>query len=355
MRRSTRTRAGCPAGSIRVLHDGQVAVRAEPAPQRAQHAVEIGRSLQQQRTSAEGVRSGASPGNITEMLRWRREKYDQKLPKFSGDVRDWPFFIEKFNKSTLDLQLSADENLERLREALTEEARDLISNYLHHADDVEIIVAELKAAYGDPKRKRQAAMKAAREVPRLNRDMRNLSQYVHTAHNAYRIQAQCNNEGLGEIILEEIQKKLPLQQAIQWESQKEQTGYTDISSFVKWLSKLLQTAREGGYDVDQPPEKKPKVDTKQSTTRRASEPQNKRPTARKEFEDGRHRLLLATEEQPKKLCKLKCEGEHDVPECPKFLAMDVRGRIQTAKELHLCYKCLRHFYKDRCMMNPLLK
>lgn len=56
-----------------------------------------------------------------------------KLPTFSGDILEWPTFINKYRKTTEDFHLTEDVNHERLKAALRGSAKELVELHMRRA------------------------------------------------------------------------------------------------------------------------------------------------------------------------------------------------------------------------------
>jgi hypothetical protein len=88
---------------------------------KSQKSGAVGGRRQQERVpevprSLENV-DGCSRIGMSKVL--ARQMLEMDLPKFSGDVKEWPTFITTFRRTTFDCEFSGSENMERLRKCLS--------------------------------------------------------------------------------------------------------------------------------------------------------------------------------------------------------------------------------------------
>ncbi|XP_074030342.1 uncharacterized protein [Leptinotarsa decemlineata] len=74
----------------------------------------------------------------------------KNLTEFSGDLSDWPIFINEFRRSTDQLELSDEDNLIRLNRALKGKARETVKALLISPRNVSKIIKMLEMNFGRP-------------------------------------------------------------------------------------------------------------------------------------------------------------------------------------------------------------
>lgn len=79
-------------------------------------------------------------------------QYLGKLPKFSGDERDWAFFEAAYNDTTKQGKFSESENVVRLRECLQSPALGTVQHLISHGTDAKQAMKTLRSLYGKPER-----------------------------------------------------------------------------------------------------------------------------------------------------------------------------------------------------------
>ena len=73
-----------------------------------------------------------------------------RVPKFSGDLTDWPNFLSFFdNLLHSNPHLSTVVKFTHLRESLTDQAAENIRGFVHPSEDYEEAVNLLRERYGD--------------------------------------------------------------------------------------------------------------------------------------------------------------------------------------------------------------
>lgn len=103
---------------------------------------------------------------------------NKPLPKFSGDVLEWPAFFEEYERTTTDYQISDSTNRERLRKALTGEARLMVQDKIKSTCFLKDAIEELQRKYGGKANILKAAIARVDRVRRLGDNLRRIKTFV---------------------------------------------------------------------------------------------------------------------------------------------------------------------------------
>jgi hypothetical protein len=76
-----------------------------------------------------------------------RQVLGTSLPKFSGDVAQWPSFLATYRRTTDECQFSSGENMQRLRDCLGT-ARKCV-NVISLTDETGRVIIKLKQNFGN--------------------------------------------------------------------------------------------------------------------------------------------------------------------------------------------------------------
>jgi Protein of unknown function (DUF1759) len=110
-------------------------------------ASEGGGDDHQRRDARRGQLSGENfTSNVEKLL--TRQVMGTNLPKFSGEVSQWPSFLATYLRTTIDCQFSDPENMQRLRDCLEGRARKCV-NMILLTNESEGVIEKLKQNFGN--------------------------------------------------------------------------------------------------------------------------------------------------------------------------------------------------------------
>ena len=164
--------------------------------------------------SGEGTSSSAAGGAIELIL--KRQLLNGKLPRFDGNHREWPTFINRLENSTWECQLTDDENLERLQDALSGEALNLVKDNLVDAKDIHRAINTLKETYGHPQVIIDRAQQDAANMPNLRNDLKNLPAFVAESRRIEKATELVGGYKVSEMIFLQLEKRLPSTLLFEW-------------------------------------------------------------------------------------------------------------------------------------------
>jgi hypothetical protein len=95
------------------------------------------------------TRSGSGSSEFGEVAALMKLSYVKDLPSFHGTLKDWPYFLSVYNRTTAAASIDDDTNVGRLDKALTGEARELVLDQLTLGRRPSEIIDILQRRYGN--------------------------------------------------------------------------------------------------------------------------------------------------------------------------------------------------------------
>ncbi|XP_055910832.1 uncharacterized protein LOC129945200 [Eupeodes corollae] len=241
------------------------------------------------------------------------------VPPFSGDYKDWPSFRDSFTGSVDQKEnLTAVQKFYYLKSFLRDRALDLIkhiplseANYFeawerleHRYDRVQLIV--------------QSFIETYLSLPNaIGGNVKVLRQISDTADEVIRGLNAVNSNGRDPWLIHLLLTKLDVDTKQSW---AEKIGTRDDASIDEFLT-FLETRCTA-------------LESCQTVASRSSVSRNKQqPNIRSHFVESSH-------SKPVWQCP-KCQEQHNLPQCPKFVALDAESRRSFVKSNSLCFNCLR--------------
>lgn len=214
------------------------------------------RAARATRANPPSLNSSVSVAAITKIIRQLKPD-NRKLPKFSGDVLEWPQFIKKYRRTTRELQLDNEENRERLEGALRGRAKRLVRDKLQDACLVERAIVTLEQEYGGTQNLMKAALERVRKVKRLDADLRHINKFVRDSLKIELIVRECHSNGMEGALLNLMVDLLPGNAVGEWRSfQREikKSNRGNFSDFVNCKQRLETDYTRGQEDRSPSPE-----------------------------------------------------------------------------------------------------
>lgn len=185
----------------------------------------------------------------------RPDTHGSPLPEFRGSVTHWPEFLRKFKSSTAERNLSDDDNIIRLQNAIQGTARTYVQDQLKESCFVGDIIERLGHRYGGEDALDQTATRKAREVRDLDSKLARLPQFTMEAIRIQAITNQSNDSCLAKQVLFTLKDKLPPFMVLSWGAyQREIKKPGNLDEFVRWLKRTRREYEEVGQSrvVDNP-------------------------------------------------------------------------------------------------------
>lgn len=324
------------------------------------------------------------------------------LPKFYGDVLEWPAFIEEYERTSASHTLSDFEKHERLNKALKGDARDLVSEKLKSTIFLNQVVAELRKKYGGKANIIKAAISKVDKIQRLGSNLKHIKKFVDDAITVQWMIQHYKEDGLETTLLIKMLDLIPSTIRLRWgdyqrEIMKDGTG--TFEDFVTLLKRIESEALIEDDDVgDRSNERRsreerrylPYEDNRKRYNRRNerdydrtpprilhTQSSNRRDSRREDYYGGRrdhqnqydynHRrgnenqmtshgykkfkrddppverlMTIQNGEEQKStesLCNLGCQNVHSLTTCPKFKEMPYPKRNAILRDRGRCYNC----------------
>lgn len=257
----------------------------------------------------------------------------KNLPSFSGNVEDWPAFINAYNVSTSVCGFSLYENLIRLNQSLSGEAKDVVKGLLILPATVPRAMETLEMLYGRPEKIISTLMENVRSLKEIQPS--DLQAYVILSNSvdnlcatmeATNMNAYLNNPSL----INELVEKLPSETKLSWGIYCDEVSENNLRHFSDWLRKRAYAAI--------------RVTSSQGTPKKHNRRQNKHVNV--------HDSVVPINSSSSRKCP-KCEGDCTrIRECQEFRNADTVEKLAIVQEHNLCFTCLGS-HKQRCLSRRL--
>ena len=247
-----------------------------------------------------------------------------KMPRFSGDVRDYVIFWAGF-KHAVNSRFSKRDAISLLRASLSGKPLELIKGI---GSDYDVAWEHLDAIYGDP---RFIADTVSHDISKFRQlreeDSRfcDVAQLIRRSYNTLKeVNRQFDMDNNHMIAI--IEQKLHVNDRKIWSryletSQKEATNLIAWENLIAWMT------------------------TEMKTRMRAIAPlrsmQSRHPV-------GSFNANVPGSNFKCWVCK---SSNHFVDQCRKFSSMNATERLQAVKDNHACYRCLKRAGRDHKSSN----
>ena len=266
------------------------------------------------------------------------------LPKFSGDIREYPRFKDDF-KSQVVPSISSSQQSYVLKSCLSGTPLDIVKNVDHSIIEM---WKRLDDKYGEPSKIIDVVMYEIKKMKHVKEgDNNKFMQMVETVERAYRdlerlhLHEQVSNASTVSM----IEEKLPLSIRMKWSeevnSRKAILGTIEVNKFPMLLKFLLSTKSVIEYALS---------DLRSEASAAGSVnlvDSNKDKDDRVANTSDRKSVASA--------CLIHPQDSHKTSSCPQFKEMEVKDRIELVKEKRACWSCLytghkssNCFFKKKC-------
>lgn len=175
---------------------------------------------------------------ITKIVAILRPEPQDPLPRFDGNVLQWPEFLLEFRSSTLQRNLTNEDNIERLRKALHGSARSYVKGQLDEECFVDDIIERLQHKFGGDDALETYAFAKAQKLRYLDRDNTRLSNFTLDAIRIHTTVKRCGNSSLGKHILMILRDKLTPALISAWLTfQRGLKRNGNLDDFMDWLKR----------------------------------------------------------------------------------------------------------------------
>ncbi|XP_049880427.1 uncharacterized protein LOC126376924 [Pectinophora gossypiella] len=260
-----------------------------------------------------------------------------ELPIFSGNPNEWLPFKATMRDSTRLYNLSAAENLQRLRTCLRGEAREAVAALLYTATDPSVIMKTLEQCFGRPEVLIDRALEEIRRLPRLGPSAIDLNNFAIKLRNQVCILEAIDKRGFihNPLLAREVLGKLSPHHRSRWcdyAALHEEDNVPEIVMMSRFLTHEANLAISFMYAPSA------------STVAAATAPAANRSKELKASTSGRSSLgrkpdaVYNTSERAVQ-CP-SCGEDHKLPQCQSYKALTVNQRWDFVKERGLCFKCV---------------
>lgn len=286
----------------------------------------------------------------------KRTVHSLELPKFNGDERDWHRFIARYESSTKACSLTADENLTRLDNCLSGEARKIVKNHLLRPEGVDKAIEILRLTYGSPVVQMRRILRDVKKLPYIKSSLSNLDAFVNEANSIATDVDATENVAISTAAIVEATGRLPLALAAQWAQIEGRNCNSGFSELIRWLEQMMTNARRGGYvtadgeTVDRERSRKKGDSSRHDVGRSARSKDSWR-------NDEKHPSFAVLAVNKKEVdvktdapknCELGCDSAHELRDCEKYRRMNAEERRAALVKLRRCFACTGRHMRIQC-------
>lgn len=193
-------------------------------------------------SSSEGIRN-----DLRDFI--ARQSIPQQLPQFSGDPIEWPCFYSEYINSSKICNFSQYENLNRLKRALTGNAKETVQSLLILPENVDKIIDILKNRFGKPQHIIRYLIDKVRNFPTIREDKIEtfLKFYDIFTNLIYTLQSLDEKDHINNpMLFDEILGKFPLSRRLSFLEHCEHlsTNKPRIVLLHEWLSRKVDAATQ---------------------------------------------------------------------------------------------------------------
>ena len=263
-----------------------------------------------------------------------------KMPKFEGDIRDYPRFKSDFTKHVMPLVTSSDSAAYILKSCLDKQPLETVKNV---DDDLDEMWRRLDEKYGRSSKIVDAIMYDIKLLkPVMDNNATRFIEFVNTIERCHRDLERINMESeiCNSTIVSLIEERLPGTIKSAWclDVSEKNTEIDDANKFPKLLDFLLKHKRAieyGSSDLRS-------VKTLNFALHLSAQ------SSSQERSESEH-IPKSTYEDTRCWCWLHSTSEHDIFDCRIFLDMTPQARMDRATDYRVCWCCLRTGHnQSRC-------
>lgn len=240
-----------------------------------------------------------------------------ELPKFDGDMRQWPAFKNIFNASVDKTDLPMVNKLQYLKTALTGEAAGLIASLLITDENYVKAIDILTQRYENKTLIVNFHLKAITSVSLISKH--NLKDFLVILQQSLDSLRAINLpvDGWDVLLVFLITQKLDNSLRAAWEINRKENTFPTLKELLEFLN-LRRTAFELINDY------KPII----------------------------RNTHVSTISNTKVSCSM-CQKDHSLHRCPIYIELAVAKRIEFIKSKALCFNCLQPYYENhKCSKYP---
>ena len=260
-----------------------------------------------------------------------------KLPTFSGQSADYPNWKQHVEAIIFKPGFLPEARYCSLLDCVSGRAQDLIRNLPYGGDSAKKAFEILDGEYNKPWRIFDDQTNRIKKLSDFNTEKVDTAlEFVRTLESvaAALRAAGYQNEIDGELMHRSVMGKLPFRLQDKWLTELERNK-TPRRSKLEGLASFLSR------DIERRRSLVPSASRKKSADSRKDD--NKK----KEFnKESRDHINTSTGDKPSN-CPL-CKGDHSLASCKKFAELEPDQRVEKAKELRVCFRCLYPHSRRQC-------
>ena len=249
-----------------------------------------------------------------------------KMPKFTGDVREYAIFRADF-KHAIESRYSKRDSITFLRACLQGQPLDLIKGI---GSDYDAAWEYLDSIYGDPRFVSDTVTQDIAKFRQLQHgeDAR-FCDLVHLVKRCYNTLKEVGvpQDMDNSHMLSIIEQKMCTDDRKVWSRDLEREGKSaSLKGLMEWMSVEMKSRMRATAPLRSSSNSLRKVNHLQAQGGEDTKPTNHR-------------------------CWLCRNSTHWPDQCPKFAALSIDDRLKKAKENHVCFSCLKRAGRDHRVAN----
>jgi Protein of unknown function (DUF1759) len=259
------------------------------------------------------------PSPVDSLVLTMKQKMLLNLPKFDGALREWAFFEREYNRTTELGEFSPEQNIVRLRAALSGNAYDLVRDKILYSCDPDPVMASLKQTFGDSNRLVVVLTDELVKMPKIESETSEKLRKFALAVSNYVVNMRAiNREGelQSTFTLTVLEEKLSYWHRCQWieiKRAKETVNIEDLSNF------LTQKMTDIPYI---------------ESTQLLPEPSRARRV------HAHHHSGADSEGDDHSSQCAGCDGNHHLIRCTEFKKLSLNQKLDFVLENGICVSCL---------------
>uniref|UniRef100_A0A914MQE2 Uncharacterized protein n=1 Tax=Meloidogyne incognita TaxID=6306 RepID=A0A914MQE2_MELIC len=275
-----------------------------------------------------------------------------RLPSFSGKLEEYRPFMEEFKCAVDEQAISDKRKLQYLFGALNGEPKEMARQYPLEGQNYKIVLELLEKNFGDKSNIKSALHANLRRIPRASKYVPEIRQ---TLRKVEAIINQLNNLGEytnNEQLILEIESKLPKWLLTEIYKKKRNNIEWSVKKMLEFLDNSLKL-EEDVFRAHKNFEQE-KTDTlpnfRQNLKHNNFQYKNNGRNFQMNYNNKRNNfgnkgtgMFAITEKKFLHTCRF-CEENHWENNCSKYLSPE--KRLERAKELKLCFKCLKNNHRQ---------
>ena len=281
----------------------------------------------------------------------------QEPPTFSGNVMDYPTFIQAFETIIESKVEASRDRLFFLNKYTTGKANDVVKGFIamNTGDVYNQAKKLLTQRFGDPYHVAESFKSRLREWPRIrdgdSSGIQELSDFLIRCKEAMKSMKYMNELNSSETLVQ-VSAKLPSYSGVKWcryardrrERTKDVVSFSDLVDFIEMEAELATDPVFSPNALKRERNKESNRDTIAPTYRGRNA--RRSPSANSFLTSTKPEANQDKSRRPQERCP-SCKGNQSLEDCKDYKKRSLQGRITFVRENGLCFGCLKGGHLSR--------